>query len=506
MTTRTPRFLAAATLAGLAVLAPVLGAEFSEGEDAQPKLADLAELLEDKDAAKRRRAVRQLAELGGRKAWELVLGALDDEKGQVADEAQLRLADLDEAKLLRGLLGREGLRSKDEWRRWRVAETFGRMTLEVPAEDLVKAVGVRDDQLSEMLLWSLERLAVDQRLVGDVARCGREVKRLVTRRGAARVRAQALCTLARMDLDAALGLARKFEGDRDPLLRAAALEVSLLGEEQAALGACRRLLADESSSVRAVALDGLGEIGNLAAFSLVIERLESEERTRLAARALEILQDLSGMKYRADPRPWRLWVQGQSAGFVPRRGGATTESVTTAALAGLPLESDRLAILIDFSGSLWYEREGRPARKLQVDKLMRESLPRLTEATWFNLIPYTKEPHPWRPELVRATPRNIKAAMADFEAAKMRGSGNVFDAVLLALEDPAVDRVLIFTDGAPTGGRRWNMELIVPLLEQAARWRHIAYDAVLVDTPPGLARRWGDLCQRTGGRSLAVDL
>ena len=48
--------------------------------------------------------------LGGRAAWDLVIGALADEKGEVADEAQLRLAALDEPKLLRHLLGRRALR------------------------------------------------------------------------------------------------------------------------------------------------------------------------------------------------------------------------------------------------------------------------------------------------------------------------------------------------------------------------------------------------------------
>ena len=88
----------------------------------------------------------------------------------------------------------------------------------------------------------------------------------------------------------------------------------------------------------------------------------------------------------------------------------------------------------------------------------------------------------------------------------MRGSGNVFDAALWALQDPRVDTLLVFTDGAPTGGRHWNLELMVPLLEQAARWRHVAFDAVLVDTPPGLARRWEELSRRTGGLARRVDL
>ncbi|MCB9916110.1 MAG: hypothetical protein H6828_13360 [Planctomycetes bacterium] len=294
--------------------------------------------------------------------------------------------------------------------------------------------------------------------------------------------------------------------EREGTLRAAALEVALALDEDGGLAACRALVADEHVGVRALALRGLAGLGTRAAAALLVERLEHEPRTSLRLAAHEALQDLSGLKHRLDPRPWRAWLAELPEGFVPRRAGVTVEPRTSATLAGLPLLSDRLCLLVDFSGSLWYEREGRPPRKGKVDELLRETLPRLDDRTWFNLIPYTAEPHPWRPALVPANERNVREALADFERATWRGSGDVYEAALLALEDPAVDRVLIFTDGAPTGGEHWNLELMVPLLEQAARWRGVAYDAVLVDTPGGLARRWEALCARTGGRAKRVEL
>ncbi len=484
----------------------VLSSSLVIAEGGEAGLRELEAQLAQGDPAHRRRAVRDLAQLGGREAFELVVGALADEAGEVGDEAQLRLAELDAPVLLRGLLGKRGLGSPDEWTRQRVAESFGRMSLDVACEDLVLAVSRKDERCAELLLWSVERRALGGRLEGDAGRCARELARLTERRGSPRLRAGALCALAAVDRAAALERARGFLREREPVLRSAGLEVLCQDPGSAALAACRSLIEDPEPSVRTAALVGLAGLGTLEAAALLIERLEAEPRQRVAARALAALQDLSGLKHRADPRPWRLWWSQQESGFTPARAGATTEPRTSAALAGLPVLSDRLALLIDFSGSLWYEREGRPARKGKVDELLRETLPRLGEATWFNLIPYTKVPHPWRPELVAASPRNVRAALMDFERAKMRGSGNVFDAALLALEDPRVDTLLIFTDGAPTGGRHWNLELMVPLLEQAARWRHIAFDAVLVDTPPGLARRWEELSRRTGGLARRVDL
>jgi len=176
------------------------------------------------------------------------------------------------------------------------------------------------------------------------------------------------------------------------------------------------------------------------------------------------------------------------------------------AFAGLPILSDRLCFLIDFSGSLWYEREGRPPRKLKVDELLREALPRLSAETELNLIPYTGEPHPWKSALVPAKKRNIEEALEDFEKTTVRGQGNVFDAVLLALQDPKTDRLIVFTDGAPTGGDHWKLELIVPLLVQATRFRGVAIDSIVVDAPPRLRKHWARLAELTRGRTIGIEL
>ena len=80
----------------------------------------------------------------------------------------------------------------------------------------------------------------------------------------------------------------------------------------------------------------------------------------------------------------------------------------------------RLSFRYDFSGSLWYEREGRPARKLAVDRRLRELLPRLPPDTRFNVVPYTERPHPWSKRLVDTTGTNVRRALTWFERAAAR--------------------------------------------------------------------------------------
>ena len=104
-----------------------------------------------------------------------------------------------------------------------------------------------------------------------------------------------------------------------------------------------------------------------------------------------------------------------------------------------------------------------------------------------------------------ATRRNVERAIEYFEACRESGRGNFYDAALLALEDPDVDTVMVLTDGAPTGGDVWSLELIVPLLVERNRFQRVRFDSVLVDAPRGIERHWHELARRTGGRCRALE-
>ena len=95
-------------------------------------------------------------------------------------------------------------------------------------------------------------------------------------------------------------------------------------------------------------------------------------------------------------------------------------------------------------------------------------------------------------------------ALAEFEGSRLTGKGNVWDALLVVLADPAVDTVLIVTDGAPTGGHRWDLDLMAELIERERRWSGVAISSVLVDSSKQLQKRWATIAERTGGTSIAV--
>ncbi len=490
--------------------------------------ADWHRQLTDPAPGKRRTAVKRLAEVGDEPAWEAILGALEDPEPEVADQAQLALGEISDEDGLELLLGRRGLRSRDDWVRLRVAEALGRARFAIDGEQLAEFARQADGEVARMLCWSFERLAAVGRLGGDATRAARAMAKTGRMQRDPDVRAAAWRALAAIDPAEALGAVDEAWRDKAAALRVAALQVDRAAREQLgeldgseALANALRLANDPARSVRAQAAVNLTSIGSHAAAAALVERLEAEPEARLRTRLLAALRALSGMRYGADPRQWRHWLAGldptwsappsardaaraEEAGGPP--GVAAEAAGRTASFAGLPVLSGRVAFVIDLSGSIWREQEDGRTRKQMVDELLRAALETLPPETRFNVIPYSNDPLPWRDELVVASERNVAEALDYFESCQARGRGNYFDAALCALKDPEVDTILALTDGVPTGGRRWNLELMVTLLVEKTRFRHVAFDAVLVDTHGGIERHWQRLAAETGGQVLSIRL
>jgi hypothetical protein len=401
------------------------------------------------------------------------------------------------------------MRCRDRWVRVRVAECLGRLGFPVPAELLRRFLGDRDAEVRRMLVWSAERLA-QAGLLGDAQRLHPSIARLA--RGAADplLRARALFALSAMDPVRAERAVREALVHRKAAVRCAAtaLILPVLGPEEGEALLLERA-SDRALCVRIQAVESFVEIGTRKAARELVRRLEAEPEERLSWTIVERLRELSGRKHRRDPRPWLDWVEELSEGWraEPRaRQPAELAPGRTLAFAGLPILSQRVVFLIDLSGSIWKVRADGRTRKQVIDSRLGEVLEELPETTAFNLIPYAGEPLPWRDELARATPRNVRAATRFFEECETSGSGNFWDAAMLAMQDPEVDTLVVLTDGAPTGGRHNRLELLVPLFLELDATRKVAVDSILVDAPVRLREHWARLARETGGRSVAVHL
>ena len=320
-------------------------------------------------------------------------------------------------------------------------------------------------------------------------------------RAAGPVRAASLLTLLELDPSGAVDHALQAVGDKHPEVRSAALRTLQLGAPDLAERVVAQLASDAAPGVRAQAIETLTALGRRSALVCLVQRLGEEPRARNRRRIVSALRALSGMRYGPNQRSWDRWLAAQPLDWTPSRVEAMPERKgRSEAQVGLPVLSDRIAFLIDFSGSLWQGKVGDRTRKELAVEDLSQALAALSREARFHLIPYTGSPLPFRDRLVTPDRRNVGKALDYLRRLSASGKGNVYDAIQLALQDPDVDTIVVYTDGSPTGGVRWNLDLMVELLLERHRTRKVAFDAVLIDPPGGNRKRWERLAAATGGQ------
>ncbi len=476
--------------------------------------------LRSKSAKDRNSAVRKLADIGTDEAWDLVLGALRDVRGRVADEAQWRLAFTPAPKkVLNKLYGGVGLKSKDEWVAARAAEVLGLVSGPVEADPLIRTLSKKQILKTQAALITLQnqqaRGGLDWGKKGEKARikAAQKVAKLLSADPA--IASQALLTLAELDPQRATKACETFGKHKQPLMRSAALLASYRIQSSGTMTLASKLAGDADCGVRAVTQRTLRKIGTKRALLLLIQRLDEEPREKLLLELVPRLQEMTGFKGARSSKTWSKftsdlpddWQAEELAEKEHHYDNKEKSQISTVDNSpGLPTYSDRIAYLMDFSGSIWNERSDGKTRKQMLDPLLHKTLDALREGTLFNLIPYTNMVVPWQEALIEAKPSSIKSAHKFIEKTKASGVGDFYMAVQWALKDPLVDTICVLTDGAPSGGRRWRLEQMVERLIAEGELRPIRFDIVLVDASGGLKRHWQRLAEATGGTLQEIDL
>lgn len=505
-----PRPAAPALLLAFALaLAPIVslgaGARHLAPADELERLA--AELRGD-DFAQRREAVRGLVRLGTEPALELVLAVLGDAEPGVADEAQLALGGVTSETALRLIAGKRGMLARNSIVRLRACEALGRVPIPVDAELFLKPLKAREPETRCVVLWSVERLARAGRLAGDVdGKLGPALERVHLRDREEIVSASALSALAAASPEAVLAHAREALGHRAAPLRAAALEVLGGSASGESLAISVEMLEDPAPAVRTMAVRYVARHGGREAVRALVARLGGESESRLAFTIVGALQELTDRKIGLDAEAWERWYETLSADWQPADSRSPADLAgRSVALAGLPLLSDRIVFLVDFSGSVWEMQADGSSGKEQVARALRLALEALDGEARFNVVPYADAPVPWKKALVPATRANVRKALDFFQGCGAYGKGDLWAALLFALGDADVDTIVVLTDGSPSGGLHWNLALIGDLFAHENRYRSVVLDAVLVRTRPHITELWKAMCEASGGQARSAEL
>jgi HEAT repeat protein len=475
--------------------------------------ADLAQSLQDlksPEEKERRAAVQALAKEGSKQAWTAVVGALSDPQAMVADEAQLQLKECTAADARMLLLGKEGIGSGEENLRLRALEVLKSWKGALEAAPILKLAADKNVDLRRAACTALELRA------GDCDERGRKsalavLGNLQSKDKESEIRARAFLAAYALAGEGGTELLLAAGKSADPLVLAASVGM-LQHSSDAGAWTRREALAKHAHRIvrRAVVAD-LEQIPSAEAVDLLVRMLQDEKDLRLSWSIAEALEAHTGVRNGIVTASWIQWWSGVKADWKPedkrkpeRRKAGDYEG--TAVFAGLPVISDRVVILFDMSGSMWEPRADGKTRKQVVEIELERTLKALPTVARFNLIPYTRQPIPFEKGLVAASPDKVKQGIEWFRGLKDAGKGNVWDALVLALSDPEVDTILLFSDGAPSGGKRWNVELIGESFAERNRLRHVALDHVLVGAPRGLIGAWKRISEASGGRLLEFEM
>jgi len=476
-------------------------------------LASARERLDSADSRERRRAIQDLAKLGTIEAFRVLLEeGLADREPMVADEAQLAFGEATAPELAGLALELDLLGHKSELVGQRCAEMLGRAASTFDAEVWKKSLAGANGRIQRALLESLAMQAGRGRLTGPRERLAKELLGLAKRERDHDVRALALLALVSVDADAARPIAAAWTAEKSRALRYAAFAARCVLAPEERLALANAACVDPDLALRVRGLDVLIELRTRPALATLVERLAGEERTRLQARILGALREISGLRHGLDPRPWTDWLATLPDDFraaaATRASGAGSDlqgETGTTSFMGHDVRSDRVTFLIDMSGSMWESVDG-VTRKSLVDARLRAALVGLPKVAQFEIVPFTDVVQPFMKQPEAASPAAIDKACKQFERLTVRGKGDIFGALVSLLDSAELDTIVVLTDGAPSGGEHWNIELIGHLLARENRLRQVAIDVVLFGARGPLVRGWRAVAEASGGRLTEVEL
>ncbi len=211
-------------------------------------------------------------------------------------------------------------------------------------------------------------------------------------------------------------------------------------------------------------------------------------------------------------------------------GGAEPPAVgTTVRFHGIPIFSDRVAFVIDLSGSMEKEiampppeeppgpsgtgerdKTPRAPRTMPKVEASKEELIRtirmLPEIVMFNVCTYATEVKSWSKSLVGASKAAKGSAEEFVQKLKIEGRTNYFGAFQKPLEDPLVDCIFFLTDGGTTTeGRYIEQDRVARKVLELNKYALCEINCILFgdaqETRGGSDRRWMEkICGPTGGK------
>jgi HEAT repeat protein len=320
------------------------------------------------------------------------------------------------------------------------------------------------------------------------------------------LRANALESLARLELGDGKAKLVAGLGDADAGVRCALLAAAgeLLPDEVE--GHARAALADPDWRPRLQAVDVLAGLRSTSSIRLLIDAL-GDVRPVVITRAERVLRERTGEKF-TRKEAWERWWKENEASFDPgkKRGAATggEERSSAATFNGIVFESDHAAFLMDVSRTMGEKLKSRGVSKHEAalqelgDTFTR--LLALPTKSSISVFTYSDEAEPFSKKgPVELTEKTRAKALAFVADQRLDGSKDIWHVLESVLLDTNVDTVFLLSSGEPEVGLYVHWNRVTWHLKELNRFRKVVVHAVAYSDSQWYREQLQKIAEATGG-------
>jgi len=305
---------------------------------------------------------------------------------------------------------------------------------------------------------------------------------------------------------------------KDPADRAEALRVLATRREQGALFAAAAAAAwkREERAPRAAALAAAAEFDAYEAVPALLNFLEAEAKEDSARWTVETataLRLITGLPFGPQPDAWRLWWNREGPAWLEaRRGGAPPalrtdlrggiSDTVAGGFFGLTVDSKRVAIVVDGSGSMSSSRLGELSTVEAAGREVTRFCSNLPPGGVFQLWVVEKAPIACFPQAAPTSRANLEKAGQFLRSRPYQGTSAVVDALEAAMLDPEIDTIVFVGDGGSSAGRHQKDEYVLAAALRLHRRHGVRIHTVLVTDSRAHEDLMRALASGTGGRMV----